>query len=293
MENKDFSSPTTLQSVLFSRNGQIVHVDAFAKLNYNKDFLKFPETYFNTDEKISTFPLVSFDNKAELKEAKKLLTKQSNAFNQKSGKLAQRTIGELAQIASRDFRHNDTSELFSAVWALHSFHPFPKSVVCLGEKIASIKDRYPLLAEKAEELYLKLKDEAEFLVALEEHILSEKARLDKTIDIQALLLKMAKQNEEKRNALIEYANSLKGWRENVIENGELIVNGVNVGKEALCGIRIGQGIRIHPMIIFVFHDEKENKDYIAVKNYTQWRNSVLVVFDVIEKIPANVISERG
>ena len=61
MENKDFSSPTTLQSALFSRNGQIVHVDAFANLNYNKDFLKFPETYFNTDEKISTFPLVSFD----------------------------------------------------------------------------------------------------------------------------------------------------------------------------------------------------------------------------------------
>lgn len=38
MENKDFSSLATLQSALFSRNGQIVHIYAFANSNYVSNF---------------------------------------------------------------------------------------------------------------------------------------------------------------------------------------------------------------------------------------------------------------
>ena len=232
-------------------------------------------------------------NKEELKQARKVFTQLSNKFSKRASKLGATTHDLAKEIHYRDFSFGDHTALSSAVWAFLSFHPFPNGVVNLPEHINIMNLAYPDLAQKGQAIYNQLKEEAEYLLSFDRLLLNERARLNKIIDIKALLSKMAKQNEEKRIALVNYANSIKGWKETVIENGELIVNGVNVGKEANCGIRIGQGIRIHPMVIYVHHDDKENKDFIAVRNYTQWVDSDLIVFDVIEKIPADVISERA
>lgn len=47
----DCFNPEIMQSVLFSRNGQLPNYDAFTNTNYNKDFMKYPETYCDKDIK--------------------------------------------------------------------------------------------------------------------------------------------------------------------------------------------------------------------------------------------------
>jgi hypothetical protein len=97
-------------------------------------------------------------------------------------------------------------------------------------------------------------------------------------------------NEENKKAFDEFIFSLESWEESYIDYSDktLVINGINYGKEAYCGVKIGRGNKIHCMNVSVCYDEKEAKYFIGVKNYTHWRNSDLVIIDVVDKIPDEV-----
>lgn len=101
------------------------------------------------------------------------------------------------------------------------------------------------------------------------------------------LMDMGNKNDEKREEFFNYANSLTSWEQTSIKNGNLSINGCEVERKAIVGVRIGNGIRIHPMEIESLNNE------IIIMNNTQWRYSDLTVIDLIDNIPLELISKIG
>jgi hypothetical protein len=237
------------------------------------------------------------NSKEEIKEAKKTLTKLANKLNKKANKLSE-GMKEFTNVAVGDFSFDEKSELKSAVWHFHSYHPFSKSILEDEKSINIIKKKYPELAGIALKVHNELKPLAVEVKELEEHIESEKQRLAGTTAQQFLrsASKSKELDEQKRKDFLEFANNLNDWQEARIENGNIIVNGKNVGKEAQVGVMIGKGVRVHPMKIYIgiHKDKKTNteKEVIYIENYTQWYRSDLVILDTIENIPQGVIARK-
>jgi hypothetical protein len=205
---------------------------------------------------------------------------------------------ELTSVALEDFDFEEKSELVTAVWHFHSYHPYSESILDDEKHINIIKKKYPELADTALRVHNELKPLAIEVKELEEHIESEKARLAGTTAQQFLrsASKSKELEEENNKAFLEYASSLNDWQEAKIENGNIIVNGKNVGKEARVGVMIGRGVRVHPMRIYIgTHEDKktkEKKEVIYIENYTQWYRSDLVILDTLENIPKGVIARK-
>jgi hypothetical protein len=120
------------------------------------------------------------------------------------------------------------------------------------------------------------------------------------LDTQAILLKggnpairalsdMAKGDSEKRLALLRYSATLGKWQETQIQDNRLIVNGKKTEtSEAFCGVRIGNGIRVHGMMVSICTDEKTGELFIGARNLTQWYRSNLLVIDLWENVPDDV-----
>ena len=72
--------------------------------------------------------------------------------------------------------------------------------------------------------------------------------------------------EENRKVFDKFIHSLEKWEEAKINYADktLIINGKNCGKNAVCGVKIGRGNKIHIMDVEVFFDE-ENEQIILKK----------------------------
>jgi hypothetical protein len=234
----------------------------------------------------------------ELKVAKKELTKLANKLERRASKGGRSgsTLHTLARETDQDFPFGDKSKLSIAVWHFRSYNPFYQYILQDEISIKIIEKKYPKLAKEAQRVYESLKYLALEVKEFTEHIESERERLMGTTATQFLL--RASKNDEltkkNRDAMIKYAKKLNKWKNTVISNGELIVNGVKAGKEAKVGVLIGRGIRVHIMEIYVGIEvdkkTKKESDIICARNYTQWRNSDLVVLDIVKNIPNNVIA---
>jgi len=236
-------------------------------------------------------------NKEDIRGAKKALTKISNKLQKKAYKFGE-TMRPFTEKAMRDFSFGDKSPIAKSVWHFHSYHPFAKSILEDEQYIEVVKDKYPNLAEVALKVHSELKPLALEVKELEEHIESEKQRLSGTTAQQFLrsASKSKDLTDKNKQAMIDYANTLKNWKAAFIDNGEIIVNGNKVGKEAFVGVMIGKGIRVHPMHIYIgTHTSKESgikEEVIFIKNYTQWNRSDLVILDIMDNIPDEVIARK-
>lgn len=92
---------------------------------------------------------------------------------------------------------------------------------------------------------------------------------------------------ENKEALFSYSQTLSNWREAEVVGSSLLINGKTSGKEAIVGVRIGNGLKIHPMKMRV-----ENGEAI-IDNNTKWKESQLLVVDLIENVPEDCISAIG
>jgi len=241
---------------------------------------------------LETFPSV-----AEAKSAKKELTKYKNTFQAKAYKEGEK-LRPLTETANRDFNYDHKDPLCSAVWSLHSLHPFAPSILKLPINIELLKTPYPALYESGLELYEVLRPEAEYLVALEAHINDEIARF-KGSTAQQFLLSASKSSEltrEKQEAFAKYSATLGEWKKTEIVNDKIIVNGKEYQEGDEVGVMIGRGCRVHRMAIYIgTHKDKETgeeTEVIYIKNRTQWYYSDLVILDLIEDIPSELYSER-
>jgi len=97
-------------------------------------------------------------------------------------------------------------------------------------------------------------------------------------------------NEENKKVFDKYIHSLEKWEESKIDYTDktLIINGKNCGKNAICGVKIGRGNKIHIMEVGVFFDKKLERYFIGCNNNTQWWNSDLIIIDLAENIPDEV-----
>jgi hypothetical protein len=268
-------------------------------------FTKKDEAIFTTSA-ITKKPLSAlelFDSMDELKLGKKILTRLANNLNSKAYKQAQ-TMKDLAREANRTFSYEDEerkkSELYKAVWDCVSFHPFYKGILAFPTAIKTMKDskQFPELVAVAESVYAELEADAVTVGNITEHIEAEQARLKGTTAQQFLLAtsRSKELTDANRQAMIKYSATLDKWKATTVKEGIITVNGVEVGSEARVGIMIGRGIRVHSMTIeagtYKDKETDEIKETIYVKNYTQWQWSDLVVLDLIENIPSEVIAER-
>lgn len=92
-------------------------------------------------------------------------------------------------------------------------------------------------------------------------------------------------NKKKRD-FIEYAVSLEDWKQAAIKDGSIWVNGKNIGTVATVGVRIGNGVRVHPMIVRLVNGE------IVIENNTKWKDSALTIVDTMDDVPENVVARK-
>ncbi len=245
--------------------------------------------------------LAPYDTMEDAKEAGKNLTKISNKFSDRAYRESE-SFKDLAWDADKTFPYNEwknKSELEKAVWGFVSFDRYaPRMVKELPAKLDMIKDKFPELHKMASESWDRLKEDAEFVTKLSKHIIEEKARLRGTTAEQ-FLLKASKSNElskEKQEAFIKYSMSLKNWKPAEIVGDEIYVNGKLYNEDDFVGVMIGSGNRVHQMKIYIGdHEDKETKEkkkVIYIRNHTQWYNSPLVILDLIDDIPSELLSER-
>jgi len=141
--------------------------------------------------------------------------------------------------------------------------------------------------------------EAEYLLKLENHIITELARFKGTTAQQ--FLDLASRNndlsKEKQEAFRSYTATLGKWKASTIKDGVIAVNGKVYNDGDIVGVMIGRGARVHLMTLRVgtYTDKitKELKKAIYLSNYTQWQNSDLVILDYIDNIPKELYAERN
>lgn len=241
--------------------------------------------------------LEAFDTVEEAKSAKKQLTKFVNTYIKHIYKLGE-PLKEFTNEANKDFSYDDKSELKSAVWSFHSVHPFAKSIIELPQALEIIENVYPSLYIAGLKFYNEVKEEATYLIVLENHIVSELSRFKGTTAQQFLLLasKSSEISREKKEAFAKYASSLGKWKQSTIQDAVITVNGTLYNEGDVVGVMIGRGNRVHAMTLSAGRvtdkETKEVTEVIYISNHTQWRNSDLVILDYLKNIPSELMSER-
>lgn len=241
----------------------------------------------------------------ELKEFKKLLTKEQNNFNREALKFYRKKRKELDNQDVEDMAHNEYYNEFtkeqigeygeSTPFGKAYFNLFSYTSMCfpnrfkdweaLNSQIETIKGTklYPYVRELAD----SLKDRAFKWLEDEKYYESRREVITQKTQIQRSLDKL--RTEANQEMINKYFDSLADWKRAEIINDEIYVNGKNVGKESTVGVKIGTGVRIHIMkIAIVENDEKEK--VIGAYNGTRWRNSDLVIIDEIDSIPEELIA---
>ncbi|KAB7891425.1 hypothetical protein [Poseidonibacter ostreae] len=97
----------------------------------------------------------------------------------------------------------------------------------------------------------------------------------------------SKENEE---IFSKYIRGLENWTPSELIDDEIIVNGKNIGKSGVVGIKIGRGNRIHLMEVGIVVDKETNEKSIGAYNGTRWYGSDLAIIDTKEDIPKELIS---
>lgn len=241
----------------------------------------------------------------ELKELKKQFTKDVNNFSKVAVNFFKKNRKEfdkksLDDIAHDEFyneikKYNNTENetLEKAYFNLFSYTRFSfpsrykeESLNEMNKNLEIIKDTkiYPYIKELVDTLFPK---------AIE--------LLDKDKEYERLTVYFGRRNEleralqafkteENRKVFDKFIHSLEKWEEAKIDYTDktLIINGKNCGKEAICGVKIGRGNKIHIMKVEVKYDEKLKKYCIGCFNSTQWWNSDLIIIDIAENIPDEV-----
>lgn len=245
--------------------------------------------------------LNTFNTPDEAKQAKKEFNKYNNTLHSKSYKAGAK-FDKLAWEAHKTFGYGeerDNSPVASAVWQFISFSGYCNTLCNKSQNLDLIKNDFSELYNAVLEPTLELEKEAKYLVKLEEHIISELARFKGSTAQQFLLQasKSAEISREKQDAFYAYSSSLADWEPSEIINDTIFVNGKEYIKGDIVGVMIGRGNRVHKMSLSIgIHTDKETKvetQVIYISNRTQWRNSSLVILDLIDNIPSELYSETG
>jgi len=94
---------------------------------------------------------------------------------------------------------------------------------------------------------------------------------------------------EKDSCYVVCKEIFSNWVPTEIVDGNLVVNGNEVGKSTWVGTIIGKGKRIHRMQASVRVDD-DGKEYVGIWNGTQWRNSSVLIIDLDTNIPKDAWS---
>ena len=92
------------------------------------------------------------------------------------------------------------------------------------------------------------------------------------------------QQIKKHNDFVDYVKNINDWKPLEQKGFDFEVNKSKIEDGAILGVRIGNGIRIHPMKAKIENNE------IVLENNTRWKDNQLTVVDLIENIPENVIA---
>jgi hypothetical protein len=242
-----------------------------------------------TTEDFKTF------KKLRTKDVNKFSKDASNFFYKKRKELNGLTLSKLVEdeFYKRIKRYDDTK---NEVLEKSYFNLFSYTSYCFPNRFKDINKMYEDLKNiKGTNLYPYAKKLIEDLLPRALELNDREAEIERlTIyfgrrnELQRALDSM--KNEENRKAFDDFIFSLEKWEESYIDSSDnmLCINGKKVGETAVCGVKIGRGNKIHSMEVKVCFDEKEKVYFIGVANFTQWRNSDLVIIDLTENIPDGV-----
>lgn len=245
-------------------------------------------------------------SKDTLKDFKKELTKRQNAFNKKAvqffskkrKELDKKTLDEVVNdeyynVLTKEQigEYGNSTDFGKAYFKLFSYteYCFPNRFKNAEEFRASIElIKGTKLYPYAKELFEELNPIAQEWIADYNYFEKRREIITQITEIQrAINTLKSKENQDKIDS---YIRSLENWKPAEIIEGNIYVNGNNVGKEAIVGMKIGTGKRVHIMKICIRKDEETKEDVIGVWNDTRWRQSDLAIIDIEDKIPDEVIS---
>lgn len=236
--------------------------------------------------------------KEAIKELKKTVTQAKNKAEKKLGSKVYELSNEIfqAELKSCTYNHETgksetTHPILKEVHA--RFNIWCKDILNWSDLAQMLRDGgYIEYANRLQGLY-------DAKINLAKEALDLESKYEAELDIfmgtnQAERLFKSFINGEKNNENIErlrrYASSLKEWKSPEIIDGKLFVNGKATDDNTMVGVIIGGGNKIHLMHAYVAKDFKTNEEFIALRNYTQWRRSGLCIVDIMENIPREVIA---
>lgn len=154
---------------------------------------------------------------------------------------------------------------------------------------ASIKESLLTLWYKHYPEMMKIRKESAYMEVQHER-LGYLTGIKKTVQLY--------KTQENEKQFTEFLNDLEYWTPAENKDGKLVVNGYFVEQDTICGVKIGNGKRIHLMKVRAEtiqvknrKGELEDVDVISCWNGTRWNNSSIQVIDIQEKIPTNILSK--
>jgi len=234
-----------------------------------------------------------------LKAGKKGFTRMGNLFTKQAKKIAKvHKLEEIYKIHSGDFPYISTPTPLSIAYSsVGHIHPFWRSVKQLPKHLALLeKAGYMELYQAGLAFYEEIAGEVDYMERLAIHVDDEIARFKGTT-AQQLMMRASKDQEvskQKRAAFAHYAASLGSWVPAEVIDGQIWVNGSRLEhpESEMVGVMIGRGDRIHPMEAIIIMNEDGEK-IVAVRNYTQWRRSSLIIVDRMSAIPSELVAVYG
>lgn len=91
---------------------------------------------------------------------------------------------------------------------------------------------------------------------------------------------------QKHNEFVDYIKEIGSWSPLEKNGFKFEVNKSEIKDGSVVGVRIGNGIRVHPMKAKVIDEN------IELENNTKFKDSQLTIIDLIENVPENVIAKN-